>query len=77
MVPPHAERLDPTELDMQETWSAEGHPVLIHYPTALLRSLVADTVKAFCVIPAGGIEIGGLLYGTRGEDGGVSALGVP
>ncbi|HVX65434.1 MAG TPA: hypothetical protein VHA11_02470 [Bryobacteraceae bacterium] len=45
-------------------WNAESSPVLIEYSVPVLEQIRAEAVSGFCRFPRGGIEIGGILFGS-------------
>ncbi len=56
------------ELELAE-WRVEGRPVVIQYPVRLMRELGDLAMSGFRQYPWGGVEIGGVLFGGKTEDG--------
>jgi proteasome lid subunit RPN8/RPN11 len=50
-------------------WSAPGHSFTIDYPIGLLDAIRAEAVDGLYRLRHGGIEIGGVLFGSRTETG--------
>src|SRR5947208_15746839 len=50
------------------SWSAPGHAISIEYPVRLLDEIRAEAVDGIHRIRHGGIEIGGVLFGSREGD---------
>ena len=46
-------------------WSAIGHPISIEYQVILLEEIRADAVNGLHLLRHGGIEVGGVLFGTK------------
>ncbi len=59
--------------DEFESWSAEGYPLRIQYPAAVLEEICAAAVEGLSRFRHGGVETGGVLYGTH-QDGVVRVL---
>lgn len=47
------------------TWEVKGHRLRIEYSLAVLEQIRCAVVDAFYALPRGGIEVGGVLFGTR------------
>lgn len=45
-------------------WSTDAHPLEIEYSTAVAEQIRAQAVEGFCRFPRGGVETGGILFGT-------------
>jgi proteasome lid subunit RPN8/RPN11 len=54
--------------DDTRVWEVEGHPIRIEYSAAALEAVRAAAVDGFCRFPRGGIEVGGVLFGTAAGD---------
>jgi len=50
------------------TWEVKGHRLRIQYSLAVLEQIRCAVVDAFYALPRGGIEIGGVLFGTREDN---------
>jgi proteasome lid subunit RPN8/RPN11 len=50
-----------------ETWSAPGHPFRIEYSAVLLDEIRQTAVDGYHRVPHGGVETGGILFGTHEE----------
>ena len=48
-------------------WSVAGHSAQIEYALSVLDQIRAHAIEGFNKVPHGGIEIGGVLFGERGE----------
>jgi proteasome lid subunit RPN8/RPN11 len=51
--------------DRTQTWIAHGGDFAIEYPGALLDTIRAEAVRGALQLRRGGVEVGGLLFGTR------------
>jgi proteasome lid subunit RPN8/RPN11 len=47
------------------SWTAPGHSRSIEYATAVLTGIRADAIEGFNKLPHGGVEVGGVLFGTK------------
>src|SRR5580700_3480700 len=47
------------------TWSAPGHPLRIEYSQAVLEEIRQIAVEGYLCVPHGGVETGGVLFGTH------------
>jgi proteasome lid subunit RPN8/RPN11 len=50
-----------------ETWSAPGHSFRIEYSAAVLDQIREIAVEGYHRVPHGGVETGGVLFGTHGK----------
>src|SRR5438034_11691428 len=50
-------------------WSPEGHDFTIAYPVELLNAIRQEVVDGLHRLPHGGVEVGGVLFGSRMEHG--------
>jgi proteasome lid subunit RPN8/RPN11 len=50
------------------TWSAPGHAFRIEYSTAVLEQIREIAVDGYHRVPHGGVETGGILFGTHQEE---------
>src|SRR5258708_30735158 len=50
------------------SWSVNGHAVVIEYSRRVLDEIRADSVEGLHRIRHGGIEVGGVLFGSRRGD---------
>src|SRR5438128_7375952 len=57
----------PAELELT-IWRADSHPITIEYCPAVLDEIRLHTVDGFNRVPHGGVEIGGILFGSRDGD---------
>src|SRR5436305_7471217 len=46
-------------------WTVEGHSIVIEYSVDILDRIRAEVVDGFNRVRHGGIEVGGVLFGTR------------
>ena len=51
-----------------ETWSAAGHNLRIDYSNAVLDQIRMTAVEGYHRVPHGGVETGGVLFGTHQEN---------
>src|SRR4051794_21484412 len=51
-----------------DVWQAAGSDARIEYPRALMEELSFAATEGFNRVPRGGVEIGGVLFGTREPD---------
>ena len=58
---------DPTPAE-SFTWSVEGHPIRISCPAPLIESIRHAAWEGLQKVPRRGLEIGGVLFGTRKGD---------
>ena len=50
------------------TWSAPGHSLRIEYSAEVLEQIRETAVDGYHRVPHGGVETGGILFGTHEED---------
>jgi len=50
------------------TWSAPGNPLRIEYSRAVLEQIRQTAVEGYHSVPHGGVETGGVLFGTHQKD---------
>lgn len=58
-------KLSPEELSV---WTAEGQGISIEYRHSALEDVRLEAVKGITLLRHGGVEVGGVLFGTRHED---------
>ncbi len=49
-------------------WTCEGHPIVVEYASGVLQEIRRLAVDGYNAFGHGGLEIGGVLYGTREGD---------
>jgi len=49
-------------------WEVPGHPVRIEYSDAVMQQIRIEAVEGFHRVPHGGVETGGILFGTHQGD---------
>lgn len=49
-------------------WSVDGRSFSVEYPLPVLNEIRAAAVAGFCRFPRGGIEVGGILFGSHDGD---------
>ncbi len=54
-------------------WSVAGRPISVEYPLPVIDEIRAAAVAGYCRFPRGGIEVGGILFGSH-EGGAVRIL---